>query len=739
MTKTNITKIQFPVMGMHCASCALLIEKQLKKTKGVKDVRVNYASEQAFVSYDTTHCSTENIQASIKNAGYKALIGEDINQESVKQQELKLLRIKVVVSVIIAVMVFIGSFPQWFPFAQSVFAKPIFLLILSGVIQFWSAKELYLATWSGLRNRAASMDSLIIIGTTAAYFYSVPFVFFPQLVKNWGLPEVMYFDTSAVVITLVLLGRYIEARAKQQTGGAIKRLLGLQSQTARIIKDGIDIEVPLSEVIVGDQLRVRPGEKIPVDGKILEGFSYVDESMVTGESMPVSKTVGNQVIGSTINKQGSFVMVALKIGNDTLLSHIVKMVSDAQASRAPIQKLADSVSSYFVPMVLMIAIITFVIWFDLGSPVLALNNMIAVLVIACPCALGLATPTAMMVATGRGAEEGILIKNAESLEIAHMVNTVVFDKTGTLTTGKPTVTDIVLGPESPYSEKDVIKIAASLEVGSEHPIADSIIRYSKEHNVSLHKVSQFHSETGLGVVAKIKNETFYLGNRAFMKMKNMEFGKFEKNAQQFEAIGKTVIFLGHKKHIIALMVVADVLKKESAAVIELLEKRKITVWMITGDNEQTARAIAKEAGIKNVLAGVLPNEKAKQVSALKSQTSRHGKIAFVGDGINDAPALAAADVGISMGSGTDIAIESSGITLLNTNLRTVLTTFDLSKKTMTIIKENLFWAFGYNILLIPIAMGILTPIGINLNPALAAFAMAASSLSVVGNSLRLKK
>lgn len=732
------TKESFPIIGMHCASCARLIEKKLTKTKGVMEATVNYASEQASVTYDQEQCSKENIQAAVESAGYKTLIGNSQTREEVKKQELSNLRTRVYVSLSLAVIIFLGSFPTWFPFVPEILMNGLVLMVLAGIVQFWAAKELYLATWSGLKNRTASMDSLIIFGTSAAFLYSVPFVLVPTVTSRLGLPEAMYFDTSAVVIALILLGRYLEAKAKEQTGGAIKKLLNMQAKTARVVRNGEEKDIPIEEVLVGDEIRVRPGEKIAVDGLIIEGTSSIDESMVTGESMPVTKVMGDQVIGATINKQGTFIFRATKVGHDTLLSHIVNMVSDAQASRAPIQRLADTISAYFVPIVLIIAVATFVIWFDLGNPILALTNMIAVLVIACPCALGLATPTAIMVATGRGAGKGILIKNAESLEVAHKIRTVIFDKTGTLTNGKPVVTDVMKREDTKYTEAGVIGIAASLETGSEHPLGEAVVLKAKEEKIDVAKVTDFVAIEGKGVTGKVINKEFVFGNRSLMSQRGIDISQFNVQAEKLESEGKTVMFLGRLKKVVGVIAVADTLKSDSAAVVKQLTDKKIAVWMITGDNEKTAKQIAGIAGITNVLAGVMPSEKASKVAELKEQNKHVGAVAFVGDGVNDAPALATADVGIAMGTGTDVAIESAGITLLNKELKTVVSSIELSKQTMSIIKQNLFWAFGYNVILIPVAVGVLHPLGVTLSPALAAFAMAASSISVVTNSLRLK-
>ncbi len=747
----------FPVLGMHCASCAKLIEKKLSKTPGVKTASVNYASELATVSFDSDVCTNENLKHAVEEAGYKAIVednsekngntvqlSESVNdkKDAAKKRELQELKKKVTVSLILGTLVFFGSFPNWFPFVPSVLSNPLHFMFLAGVIQFWAAADLYRATWSGLKNRTASMDTLIVMGTSAAFFYSVPFVLIPNFMMMLGLPEAMYFDTSSIVIALILLGRYFESNAKEQTGGAIKKLLGMQAKTARVVRDNKELDISIDDVAEGDVIRVRPGEKIPVDGVITEGESFIDESMITGESMPVTKIKGSPVVGSTLNKNGSFLMVATKVGRDTMLSQIVKMVSEAQASRAPIQRLADLVSGYFVPTVLILSVATFVFWFDLGNPAMALTNMIAVLVIACPCALGLATPTAIMVATGRGAAKGILIKNAESLERAEKLSAIVFDKTGTLTVGKPTVTDVVKREDTVYSEQGVLGIAASLEVGSEHPLGEAIIEKAKQQNIELQKATHFKSITGKGISGTLSGKKFYLGNRALMESKNISIASFEEISKKLEAEGKTVMFLGRLKKTIGVVAVSDTLKEGSIEAVAALKKQGLDVWMVTGDNERTAHAIARTAGIDHVLAGVLPDQKALKINDLKENvhsSKKNNAVAFVGDGVNDAPALASADVGIAMGTGTDVAIESAGITLLNKDLRTVVSALTLSRKSMRVIKENLFWAFGYNVILIPVAMGVLYPLGVSLSPALAAFAMAASSLTVVGNSLRIKR
>lgn len=686
---SSVVKKSFPIVGMHCASCAKLIERKLSGVPGVVSSTVNYGSESATVEVDEKVRDKDLIDA-VNDIGYKAIIKTDGQKtpdeikEEEKKKEINNLKVKVIVSGFLSALVMFGSFPEWFRIVPEILTRPIVLLFLSAPVQFWAGWEFYLATWSGLRNRTASMDTLIAIGTSAAYGYSIVSTFFGGH---------MYFDTAAVIITLILMGRYLEAKAKAHTSDAIKKLLGLNAKTARVIRNGEETDISIDEVVEGDKIRVRPGEKIPVDGVISQGESAIDESMITGESVPIDKTVGSHVIGATINKSGTFVFSATKVGKDTMLSQIVKMVSEAQSSRAPIQRLADSVSSYFVPIVLMISVATFVIWYALGFPSAAFINFVAVLIIACPCAMGLATPTAIMVGTGKGAARGILIKDAGSLETLYKVKTIIFDKTGTLTKGQMTLTNKV--------EDKYLQIAASLERVSEHPIAQAIVNSAKEKGIKFLEVAKFKALEGLGVEGIIGSKKYFLGKT---KDNSIALTSGDKKLAEFN--------------------VSDEMKEGVKEVVEKLSNRGIDVWMITGDNQKIAEQIAKEAGIKNILAGVLPGGKKDKVKTFTD-------VAFVGDGVNDAPALAASSVGIAMGTGTDVAIESAGVTLLNRDIRSVLTAFNLSRVTLNVIKQNLFWAFGYNVILIPAAF-----LGL-LNPALAAFAMAASSISVVLNSLRL--
>lgn len=717
-------KKTFPIKGMHCASCVRVIEKSLRKVEGVSNASVNLATEKASVTYDSAKVTDQDLVSAVKSVGYKAELEQKLQnedqQKAEKQKELKNLRTKVVFSLILGGAVVTGGFLGLSPWVQLILALPV---------QFWAGLEFYRATIPALRHRTANMDTLVTIGTTVAFAYSAFVTIFPQVVQGVGIEPMPYFDVSTIIIGLILLGRYFEARAKAGTSEAIKRLIGLQPKTARLIKSGKEVDVPIEDVVIGDVIRVRPGEKIPVDGVILEGASSIDESMVTGESIPVDKTKGDSVVGATINKTGTFTFRTTKVGKDTLLSQIIKLVEEAQSSKAPIQRLADLISSYFVPVVIMLAIATFVIWYIFGpSPafLFAMLNMVAVLIIACPCAMGLATPTAIMVGTGLGADKGILIKDAESLETAHKINTVIFDKTGTLTKGEPEVTDIV---------GDILQVAASLEKGSEHSLAEAIVKKGEAERVKFLEVKNFKAIPGHGVEGIIESKQVVFGNRRLMVKEKIRID--EKEIEKLENEGKTVMMLGVGGSLAGLIAVADTVKDSAKEAVKNLQERGIEVVMITGDNQRTANAIAGQIGIAKVLAEVLPDQKEAEVRKLQQAGK---KVAFVGDGINDAPALAGADVGIAMGEGTDVAIEAGNITLINKDLRSVAQALALSKKTMRTIKMNLFWAFGYNVILIPVAMGILfPPFRILLSPILASAAMALSSISVVSNSLLLKK
>ena len=735
-------KKTYPIKGMHCASCVRLIERAVGKVPGVDKANVNLATEQLTVAFNKDQCSPEKIATAVEGAGYKPIINETIEEDKHREEKLKelqSLKIKVIVSLFLGGLIVWGSFPYLMGFSPYPLQNFWVQLILGSIVQFWPGLEFYKAAVPAFKNRTANMDTLVAIGTSAAYLYSVAVVVFPMVFKSLGIEPAPYFDVAAIVIGLILLGRYFEAKAKLGTSEAIKKLLGLAPKTARVVRDGKEIDVAISEVIVGDLIRVRPGEKIPVDGIITEGDSSIDESMVTGESIPVDKSKGDNVIGATINKTGSFIFKASKVGSETMLAQIIKLVQEAQGSKAPIQRIADLISAYFVPIVIMLAIATFAVWYvfpPVPAFLYALLNSIAVLIIACPCAMGLATPTAIMVGTGKGAEHGILIKDAESLEIAHKVNTVIFDKTGTLTVGKPEVTD-VLNQESRIKNQRLLQIAASLEKGSEHSLGEAILKKAEAEGLEMIQVTGFKAISGYGIEGKIEDRQYLFGNLKLMAREKIDTSSLEGKIEELESQGKTVMVLADQKDVLGLIAVADTLKPSAQEGVKALQDKKIEVVMITGDNKRAAQAIAAQAGIKRVLAEVLPADKESEVRKIKDE----GKVvAMVGDGINDAPALATADIGIAMGSGTDVAIEAAGITLVNKDLRSVALAIELSKKTMRTIKMNLFWAFGYNVILIPVAMGVLYPFfGILMNPIFASAAMALSSISVVSNSLLLKK
>ncbi len=739
-------KKTFPIKGMHCASCVRVLEKSLGNIEGVSSVVVNLVTEQASVQYDQQKVSDDDLVSAVANVGYKAGLEQELKTEDQqkieKEEELKALRNKVAVSLFLGVLILWGSFPGLMQFAPSILQNFWVQLILATPVQFWAGLTFYKATIPALKHRTANMDTLVAIGTTVAFSYSTVVTIFPQLVESIGIKPEPYFDVSTIIIGLILLGRYFEAKTKMGTSEAIKKLIGLQAKTARVLRNRREVDIPMDQVVIGDIIRVRPGEKLPVDGVILEGESSIDESMITGESIPVDKTKGDNVVGATINKTGTFTYKATKVGKNTVLAQIVKLVTDAQASKAPIQRIADLISSYFVPIVIMLAILTFVVWYVFGPTpafLFAMLNMVAVLIIACPCAMGLATPTAIMVGTGKGAEQGILIKDAQSLETAHKINTVIFDKTGTLTRGKPEVTDTDVFA-SKMTLGEMLKLAASLEKASEHSLAEAILNGAKGHGIDesdLEKVKKFKAVPGYGIEGEIEAQKLFLGNRKLMSKEGINIDSKKERIEQLEEEGKTVMMLAINKNLSGLIAVADSLKETAKEGVKALQKMGIEVVMITGDNQRTAKAIAKQVGIKQVLAEVLPDEKEKEVKKLQSEGR---KVAFVGDGINDAPALAAADVGIAMGTGTDVAIEAGDITLINKDLKSVASSIELSKKTMRTIKLNLFWAFGYNIILIPVAMGILYPFfHILLNPIFASVAMATSSISVVSNSLLLKR
>ena len=741
--EVGTASLEIPIRGMQCASCVQKIEKDLLQMRGVTKAAVNLATEKAKVEYIPSETSLTEIRKVIEQTGYKVLeIPPEEELENVerivREKEYIKLKRKFFAGLILGIIIFIGSMPHLFPWAPDILNNFFVLWVLATPVQFWIGWQFYKGAWGAFSHRNADMNTLIAVGTSAAYFYSVAATIFPSLFESGGLRPEVYFDTSAMIIILILLGRLLEARAKGQTSEAIKKLIGLRPKTARVKRDGKEMDVPVEEVLIGDVVVVRPGEKIPVDGIIKDGKSSVDESMITGESMPVTKETGDEVIGATINKTGSFQFRATKVGKDTALAQIIKLVQDAQGSKAPIQRLADVISGYFVPIVISIAIATFVVWFNFGpSPSLtfALLNFVAVMIIACPCALGLATPTAVMVGTGKGAEIGVLIKGGESLETAHKLDTIVFDKTGTLTKGEPEVTDVI--PFNSYSEKEVLEYAASAEKVSEHPLGEAILKKAAESQITLHDPKNFKAVEGHGIEADVENVRVLLGNAKLMEDRKIEIKKLIEKAGHFAADGKTPIYIALDGHAAGLVAVADTLKENSARAVSKLKKLGLEVIMLTGDNRKTAQATAKKTGINRVLPEVLPEDKVHEIKKLQAEGK---KVAMVGDGINDAPALAQADVGIAIGSGTDVAMEASDITLIKGDLQGVVSAVELSKRTIRVIRQNLFWAFFYNTAGIPIAAGILYPFfGILLNPIFASAAMAFSSVSVVSNSLRLRR
>lgn len=736
------------ISGMHCTSCAGVIEKELKKVSGVSKATVNFATQKAAIEHeDTAH--TDQLVGAVKKAGYKAEpmdehAGMDHSHHHMEAEASWKKKFFIGLLLCLPLLYFmLLDFFKWLPGAETLMPYVgVISLVLATPVQFYLGASFYKGTWSGLRMKTFNMDSLIAIGTSAAYFYSLAF-FVKHVVENNSVLGVMgekipelYFETAAFLITFVILGKWLEARATSKTNDAIKKLMSLQAKTARVIRNGKSIYIPIDEVQINDVIVVRPGEKIPVDGKVLKGTSSVDESMLTGESIPVEKQAGDSVIGATVNKNGSLEIKATRVGSNTTLSRIIKLIEDAQNSKAPIQAMADKISSWFVPFVIATAIVTFLVWFFvLGSSfAFALMTFTAVVVIACPCALGLATPTAIMVGTGKGAEKGILIKGGEPLQAARNVDVIIFDKTGTLTHGKPIVTDIVA--QKGYKETDIIRTTASLEDTSEHPLAEAIIAYAKEKSIKLSTVDSFQAIPGQGVTGLVSKTNYFLGNRKLIKNKTKSrLEEFEAELQKLESEGKTAMLLATKQKVIGIVAVADTVKPSSKDAIKHLKNLGIKTYMLTGDNKLTAAAIATQLGIENVISEVLPEDKASEVKGL--QASGY-KVAMVGDGINDAPALAQADLGIAMASGTDVAMEAGGIVLMRNNVNDVVTAIQLSRETVGKIKQNMFFALFYNAAGIPIAARVFSSWGLVLKPELAGLAMALSSVSVVVNSLTLR-
>jgi Cu+-exporting ATPase len=739
---------------MTCASCVNRIERFLRKADGVLEANVNLATERATVRFDPAVAGRADLVKAIEAAGYDvrperaapatesgpvSLTDETDADTLERARELHELGVKAAVSIAVAVGIMALMF--W-PGGVGLSMEEVNKLVLwpATFVQFWAGGMFISRAWAAARHRTVTMDTLVAVGTLAAWGYSVVVTMWPMLVMHAGIEPATYFDSSAIIVGLILAGRWLEARARSQTAGAVRALIGLQARTARLVRGDEEIDVPIEQVQPGDLLRVRPGEKVPVDGLITAGSSSIDESMLTGESLPVTKSVGDEVIGATLNTTGSFVFRATRVGRDTVLGQIVRMVQAAQGSKAPIQRLADSVSARFVPLVIVVAAITFAVWFLLGpDPQLtrALVSMVTVLIIACPCAMGLATPTAIMVGTGKAAEAGILIRGGEALEAAGRVDTVIFDKTGTLTLGKPAVATLDALGAGADAEARLLALAASVEVGSEHPLGAAIVAAARERGAPLERATGFASVTGGGVQATVGGVAVLAGNARLLRDAGVDVAGLEAAAMAIAARGQTPVMVAAGEAPLGVIGISDPVKAEAAEAVRTLRSQGIEVWLVTGDNRVVADAVARQVGIEHVAAEVLPGDKQAKVLELQG---RGRKVAMVGDGINDAPALAQADLGVAIGTGTDVAIEASDVTLVGGDPRLVVSAIALSRRTVRVIRENLFWAFAYNVVLIPVAMGVLYPFfGITLDPALAAGAMAFSSVSVVLNSLRLRR
>ena len=738
------SRITVRVGGMSCAACVRRVENALNDLTGVADAAVNFANHTATVRLDSPGVDIATIKATIEDHGYEFLgIHREETQDLMRERqerETRVLRREFLFAVIMAGLIMMGSMQGWFPVIRDIPRQTMYyvLFVLTTAVMLVSGRRFFVGAWIAARHAAADMNTLIAVGTASAWLYSTAATFYPQFFTAHGLEVEVYFDTAAMITALILMGRLLEARAKSRTSDAMKKLMGLAPKTARVIRGDRESDIPIEQVIAGDSVVVRPGEKIPVDGIILEGSSTIDESMLTGESIPVTRQAGDEIIGATLNKTGSFTFRATKVGSETVLAQIIKLVEDAQGSKAPVQRLADKVAGIFVPVVIAAAIVTFLIWFFFGpSPsfTYAIMNFVAVLIVACPCSLGLATPTAIMVGTGKGAEMGILIKDAQSLERAYKITTVVFDKTGTLTRGEPEVTDVV--PVDGMNPREFMRVTASVEKGSEHPLGEAVVAYAEKNSIAIQKPEEFNAVAGHGIEAVLDGNSILLGNGRFMRSRNLDTSILDSKAQSLEGDGKTVMFAAWDNRVQGLIAMADTVKEHAEETVRNLKDMGMDVLMITGDNSRTAAAVSKQLGIGKVLSEVLPAQKANEVKKLQGE----GKIvAMVGDGINDAPALAQADIGIALGAGTDVALEASDITLVRDDLRSVIAAVHLSRRTMKTIKQNLFWAFIYNSIGIPVAAGALYPVfHILLKPVFAALAMAFSSVSVVSNSLRLKR
>ena len=735
-------RLELPISGMHCAACAGRIEDALQGLVGVQQAQVNFATERAAVHFNSAEVDAPVIRRRIEEIGYgvPAVDPDDPMdlERLARAAEIRDLSTKFLVSLALGIPVMLGSMPGLFPWAPAWLQQPVALLILATPVQFWVGWSFYQATWAAMKQKTADMSTLIALGTSAAYAYSAAVTFLPQAFTDLGVGTHVYFDTAVMILALIVLGRLLEARARGQTSEAIRKLMGLQARTARVWRHGNTVDIPVGDVAIGDLVLVRPGEKVPVDGDITEGGSTIDESMLTGESLPLDKAVGDAVFGGTLNRSGSFTMRAERVGRDTVLAQIVRLVEEAQGSKAPIQRVADRVARVFVPAVMVIALLTFAAWLAWGpAPVIAfaLLNFVAVLIIACPCALGLATPTAIRVGTGKGAELGILFKSGPALETAHRLQAVVLDKTGTLTRGEPSVTDVAT--HNGFTDTEVLRLAASTERASEHPVAQAIVAAARADSLELEAATNAQALPGRGVTATVGSHAVRIGNHALMEDADIALGKLQEIAEGLAGDGKTPVYVALNGKAAGIIAVSDTLKPYAREAVVALRQLGLDVLMLTGDHQRSAEAVARQVGIEAVLAGVLPDQKAAQVKRLQSQGKR---VAVVGDGINDAPALAQADVGIAIGTGTDIAMAAADVSLISGDLRGVATAMQLSRRTMRTIRQNLFWAFIYNLLGIPVAAGVLYPLfGVSLNPALAAGAMALSSVSVVCNSLVLRR
>lgn len=739
---TTTQRLDLPITGMHCAACAGRVEDGLQGLEGVQEAQVNFATAKAAVHFDPGVVDGQGIRRKIEEIGYgvpnvDAADPMDLERLA-RAAEIRDLSIKFMVSLGLGIPVMLGSMPGLFPWAPAWLQQSLVLLVLATPVQFWVGWSFYQAAWAALRQKSADMSTLIALGTSAAYAYSAAVAFLPQAFTALGVGTQVYFDTAVMILALIVLGRLLEARARGQTSEAIRKLMGLQARTARVWRGGNTVDIPVGDVAVGDLVLVRPGEKVPVDGDITEGRSALDESMLTGESLPLDKTVGDAVFGGTLNRTGSFTLRAERVGRETVLAQIVRLVEEAQGSKAPIQRLADRVARVFVPAVMAVAVLTFGAWLVWGpAPAIAfaLLNFVAVLIIACPCALGLATPTAIRVGTGKGAELGILFKSGPALETAHTLQAVVLDKTGTLTQGEPSVTDVA--SHNGFAESEVLRLAASAERASEHPVAQAIVAAARAGDLQLDAASVAEAVPGRGMTAVVGSQSVRIGNQDFMSQSDVPLGKLQEIAERLAVEGKTPVFVALNGRAAGIIAVSDTLKAHSREAVAALRRLGLEVLMLTGDHRRSAEAVARQVGIDTVLAGVLPDQKAAQVKRLQAQGKR---VAVVGDGINDAPALAQADVGIAIGTGTDVALAAADVSLISGDLRGVAAAIRLSRRTMRTIRQNLFWAFIYNLLGIPVAAGILYPVfGVSLNPAFAAAAMALSSVSVVCNSLLLKR